>query len=81
MSKEVFRDIWIKAGKYWGVDDIMEEEACNQHQKQIERYSESYRKRKLSLLGHVIRADNTDPMKQVAMENGTITGKQFAKEG
>ena len=30
-SKEVLKDIWIKPGNNWGVDDIMKEDTCNQH--------------------------------------------------
>ena len=60
-----------------GVEDIMEDEAKNP--KQIEKYSEAYRKKKLSLLGHVTRADNSDPMRQVAMESGKIKGRKVGK--
>ena len=63
-----------KPGNDWGVDDIMEDDGKNQ--KQIDYFSEAYRKRQLSLLGHVIRADNSDPMRQAAMQNGTIKGRK-----
>ena len=33
----------------------------------------------MSLLGHAIRADNTDPMRQVAMENDTIKARKVGK--
>ena len=34
----------------------------------------------MSLLGHVIRADNTNPMRQVAMDDCTITGRTVGKK-
>ena len=47
--------------------------------KQIEEYSETYRNRKLKFLGHVIRADDSDPMKQVALRDGSIKGTKIGK--
>ena len=43
MSRDELRDIWIKPGNDWGVEDIMDDDAKNQ--KQIEKYSEVYRKK------------------------------------
>ena len=50
-------------------------------QKRIERYSDAYKKRKLELFGHVIRVDNEDPMRQVALKQGSITDKNVWKRG
>ena len=47
---------------------------------QIERYSETYKKRQLKLLGHVITANNTDPMGQVALREGLIEEKKIGKQ-
>ena len=61
----------------WGVEDIMEGEATDQ--KQIEKYSEASRKRELQLLGHAIRAGNSDLMRQIAMKDGSIKGTKMGK--
>ena len=47
--------------------------------KQIEK-RETYKQRKLKLLGHVIRADNPDPMSQVALRESSIKGKEVGKQ-
>ena len=47
--------------------------------KAIERYSEAYQKRKLRLFGHVVRAEDEDPMRQVALEKSTIKNKAAVK--
>ena len=43
-GRQVLRDIWIKEGNNWDLYDTIEEQSGNL--KQIERYSEAYRKRK-----------------------------------
>ena len=74
ISREAFKDIWIKMGNDWNLGDAVEENVGSQ--KQIERYSEAYKKKKLELLGHVITADNADPMRQVALKQGSIKDKK-----
>ena len=51
----------------------------NGNLKQIGKYREAYKKRKLKLLGHVIRADNADPMRQVALKQRSIKNKQVGE--
>ena len=74
ISREVLRDIRIKEGNDWDLGDTIEEQRGNQ--KQIERHSKAYRKIKPGLLGHVIRADNADPMRQVSLKQGSIKDKE-----
>ena len=66
-----------KKGNDWDLGDIMGEQKGNH--KQIETYSEAYKKRKLKLLGHAIRADNADLMRQVAFMQGSVNDKQVGK--
>jgi hypothetical protein len=39
--------------------------------KQIRRFSEFHEKRKIKLLGHIIRAPNNDPLRQVTFKDNT----------
>ena len=76
-SREVLKDIWIKEGNDWELGEVLEEELGNH--KQIEKYSDAYKNRKLKLLAHIIRADNEDPMRQVALKQGSIKDKNVGK--
>ena len=68
-TREVIKDIWIKEGNDWSSDEIWNEAAPR---KTTEKFSMAYRKRKLELLGHVVRAENDDPMRQVTLKKGSI---------
>ena len=73
IDREVLKDIWIKEGNDWNLEEVLEEPG---NQKRIEIHSEAYKKRKLKLLGHVIRSENEDPMRQVALKQGSIKDKK-----
>ena len=59
--------------------ELPEEEETGQHLKSIHRFSDTYNKRKLKLLGHVIRADSDDPLSQVSLKPGAATLKKVGK--
>jgi hypothetical protein len=39
--------------------------------KQIELFSQTFQKRRKKLMGHVIRTDDSDPLRQVSLQPGT----------
>ena len=57
----------------------MNEVFDNQQQKNIEKFSQSYLKKKLKSLGHDIRADNEDPLRQVTFKEGNVKGARLEK--
>ena len=75
MNVEVLKDLWIKEDTDWNVHEVFE----NQQQKKIEKFSQSYMNRKLKLMGHVIRADNEDPLRQVTFRQGNMKGARIEK--
>ena len=46
--------------------------AVAKEERRLKTYSETYISRKIKLLGHVIRAGNEDPMRQVTFKKGCI---------
>ena len=77
ISREVLKDIWTKEENDWDLGEIAEGNVASQ--KQVEKYSDAYKKRKLKLLGHVIRADNEGPMRNVALKQGSVKDKNVGK--
>ena len=50
-----------------------------EHRKKLRAFSEDYKHRRSKLLGHVIRADNNDPMRKVTFAANTIEEWGFDK--
>ena len=51
-----------------------------QHQVHVRKFSDLWLQRKITLLGHIIRSDPSDPMRQVLFEIGTLTPRiEFKK--
>ena len=70
---EALRMLWIKDDTSWNTSEVFGE-----HRKQLRPFSEDYKHRKTKLLGHVIRADNEDPMKKITFLPNTIEEWGFA---
>ena len=47
--------------------------------KKLRPFSEDYKYRKIKLMGHIIRADNNDPMRKVTFAENTIQEWAFDK--
>ena len=52
----------------------------NEHHKEFKMISTILRERQLTLLGHIIRADNSDPTKQVTIDDNLSRPSQFYKK-
>ena len=52
-------------------NDMVYTRASEECGKPIMRFSDMYNRQKLRLLGHILRADETDPMRQVTFEGNT----------
>ena len=48
--------------------------------REIKRFSEFHNERKARLLGHILRADNNDPLRQVSFQPGTAYRVQYGKK-
>ena len=59
--------------------DKLEDYAPARKDRKLKRYSATYVERKMKLLGHVVRADNKDPMRQVTFEKGNVTERTVGK--
>ena len=70
---EALRMLWIKDDTSWNTSEVFGE-----HRKKLRPFSEDYKNRKIKLLGHVIRADNEDPMRKVTFLPNTIEEWGFA---
>ena len=57
---EALRMLWVKDDTSWNTAEVFGE-----HRKKLRPFSEDYKYRKIKLLGHVIRAGDTDPMRKV----------------
>ena len=66
-SLEVLRDIWIKEDSTWDTEQVI-----GPYKKKLRPFSEDYKHRQTKLLGHIIRADNDDPMRKVTFKPNTI---------
>ena len=64
---EALRMLWIKDDTSWNTAEVFGE-----HRKKLRPFSEDYKYRKIKLLGHVIRAGDTDPMRKVTFMPSTI---------
>ena len=64
MILEVLMDLWIKEDTDWNVHAVFDDG----QQRKVDKFSQAYVKRKMKLLGHVIRADNEDPLRQVTFK-------------
>ena len=64
---EMLQELWIKEDTKWETAKVM-----GPHKKQLRAFSEDYRHRQTKLLGHVIRADNHDPMRKVTFRPNSI---------
>ena len=65
-DREVLEQIWIKDDTDWETKEVLGE-----HRKKVMKFSETYKLRKLKLLGHVIRCGEEDPMRQVTFQKIT----------
>ena len=73
-DKEVLEELWIKPEDMdlqWKMDKLNREETTTELRR-LKTYSETYLSRKMKLLGHVVRAGNEDPMRQVTFEEGCV---------
>ena len=70
---EALRLLWIKEDTSWDTAAVLGE-----HHKKLRAFSEDYKYRKSKLLGHIIRADNDDPMRKVTFAPSTIVEWGFA---
>ena len=57
---EALKMLWVKEDTSWDTAAVFGE-----HRKKLRAFSEDYKHRKTKLLGHIIRADNSDPMRKV----------------
>jgi hypothetical protein len=64
---EVLQELWIKEDTTWETAKVM-----GPYRKQLKAFSEDYKHRQTKLLGHVIRADNNDPMRKVTFKPNSI---------
>ena len=71
---EALRLLWIKEDTSWDTAAVFGE-----HRKKLRAFSEDYKYRKTKLLGHVIRADNDDPMRKVTFAQNTVEEWGFAQ--
>ena len=71
---EALRMLWVKEDTSWDTAAVFGE-----HRKKLRAFSEDYRYRKTKLLGHVIRADNSDPMRKVTFAPNTVEEWGFAQ--
>ena len=71
---EALRLLWIKEDTSWDTAAVFGE-----HRKKLRAFSEDYKYRKTKLLGHVIRADNDDPMRKVTFAPNTVEEWGFAQ--
>ena len=76
-EEDVIRAIWIKEDTDWA--PLQEDEPGTQL-KTIDRFHNTHIKRKLKLLGHAIRADNDDPLRQVSLKPGAATLNNLGKK-
>ena len=66
-SLEILQRLWIKDDTTWDTTKVM-----GPYSKQLRAFSEDYKHRQVKLLGHVIRADNIDPMRKVTFKPNTV---------
>ena len=71
---EVLKMLWVKEDTSWDTAAVFGE-----HRKKLRAFSEDYKYRKTKLLGHVIRADNSDPMRKVTFAPNTVEEWGFAQ--
>jgi hypothetical protein len=64
---EALKRLWIKDDTCWDTAAVFGE-----HRKKLRAFSEDYKHRKTKLLGHIIRADNSDPMRKVTFAENSI---------
>ena len=64
---EALRMLWVKEDSCWDTAAVFGE-----HRKRLRPFSEDYKYRKMRLMGHIIRADNSDPMRKVTFRENTI---------
>ena len=66
--------LWVKADTSWDTAAVFGE-----HKKKLRAFSEDYKYRRSKLLGHIIRADNSDPMRKVTFAADNIVEWGFDK--
>jgi len=71
---EALKMLWVKEDTSWDTAAVFGE-----HRKKLRAFSEDYKHRRSKLLGHVIRADNNDPMRKVTFAANTIEEWGFDK--
>ena len=71
---EALKMLWVKEDTSWDTAAVFGE-----HRKKLRAFSEDYKYRKSKLLGHIIRADNNDPMRKVTFAANTIVEWGFDK--
>ena len=64
---EALKMLWVKEDISWDTAAVFGE-----HRKKLRAFSEDYKFRKIKLLGHIIRADNSDPMRKVTFAENSI---------
>ena len=70
---EALKLLWIKDDTSWNTAEVLGE-----HRKKLRPFSADYKNTKIKLLGHVIRADNADPMRKVTFSPNTIVEWGYA---
>ena len=71
---EALRMLWVKDDSCWNTAEVFGE-----HRKRLRPFSEDYKYRKMRLMGHIIRADGTDPMRKVTFQENTTEEWAFDK--
>ena len=64
---EMLQELWIKEDTKWETAKVM-----GPYRKPLRAFSEDYKHRQTKLLGHVIRAADHDPMRQVTFKPGGV---------
>jgi hypothetical protein len=54
--------------------------AGQQDERRIKFFSEYHKERKAKLLGHILRTDNADPLRQITFQDGTAYSKDYGKK-
>ena len=63
----MLQELWIKEDSKWETHLV-----TGPYRKQLRPFSHDYKQRQTKLLGHVIRADNNDPMRKVTFRPNSI---------
>ena len=74
LEQEVLEALWIKPDDIdlqWKMGRLSNEDHW-EGERRLKTYSETYLSRKMKLLGHVVRAEDDHPMRQVTFKSGRV---------